>query len=561
MRKYILGIAITLFIALAGVFNSDTKALDNDYKNNLLKVDVSRVSGDTYTIDLFTQKPYSEPIKVRKKSDTSYYVLLPETYHSITSVQGSGDINKVDVKLYPYAGQDLNNGYTKINIQTSKPVNFSTNVRTATKQIPSLDTKKLAQLDSAFDSKPKTSQNVKSDPVKTAVKPVPVKVESVKPVPVNTEVAKTKVVDPVRARTATPVKVAVAPVTTEPSNTKVIDPVKTKTAAPVRVASVQQEDIQQEIMIQPQRAPHTANNEIEIVAKPSTKQKSVETEVNRESKELINLEEVVDPDVTKDDSSIEEEAKEQGLTELAEMDETEEIPALTLKQQIKQKVKVAAKIVRDNLALVIALLLLIIALRLLGTPKKAAQKDAPAENMAPTGYKPVQPEPVQSFTQQTVEPEPVVSAAPAAKPEAETLAPAAQNRAEFDVYKSHIEPAPTVAPIEIPVTTAAVEEISTAPAAQVQAENEEADVLASESFGDGRGLCLVNFNGDIALVGYIEDEIFVIQNFGKVTLINPAIQVRIAEQNDDSTVYIVKAANSKLMVKETKTFIGLEMVM
>ena len=47
-------------------------------------------------------------------------------------------------------------------------------------------------------------------------------------------------------------------------------------------------------------------------------------------------------------------------------------------------------------------------------------------------------------------------------------------------------------------------------------------------------------DGNIALIGYIEDEIFVIQNFGKITLLNPNIQIRIAEQNDNDTIYIVK---------------------
>ena len=136
MRKYILGIILTLFLGLFGIFNADTMALDSDYKNNLLKVDVTKVNDGSYKIDLFTQKPYNEPIKVIKKSDTSYYVFLPETYHSITSVGTSGDINKVDVKLFPYAGQDLNNGYTKIDISTSKPVTFTTSVRTANKQAP-----------------------------------------------------------------------------------------------------------------------------------------------------------------------------------------------------------------------------------------------------------------------------------------------------------------------------------------------------------------------------------------------------------------------------------------
>ena len=181
MKKYIPGIILTMFLGLWGVFNADTMALDSDYKNNLLKVDVVRANDGSYKVDLFTQKPYNEPIKVIKKTDTNYYILLPETYHSITSVGGTGDVNKVDVKLFPYAGQDLNNGYTKINISTSKPVTLSANVKTAGKQAPHIDSKKLAQLDSAFDGKPTSYSNVQTKPAKPVVKPEPVKTESVKP--------------------------------------------------------------------------------------------------------------------------------------------------------------------------------------------------------------------------------------------------------------------------------------------------------------------------------------------------------------------------------------------
>ena len=70
---------LTLLLGLFGVFNADTMALDSDYKNNLLKVDVVKANDGSYKVDLFTQKPYNEPIKVIKKSDTNYYILLPET--------------------------------------------------------------------------------------------------------------------------------------------------------------------------------------------------------------------------------------------------------------------------------------------------------------------------------------------------------------------------------------------------------------------------------------------------------------------------------------------------
>lgn len=81
-------------------------------------------------------------------------MLLPETFHSVGSVSPVGDIKNVEVKLFPYAGQDLNNGYTKITIYTTKPVNISPKISTASGSVaPSIDTKKLAQLDSAFNTK------------------------------------------------------------------------------------------------------------------------------------------------------------------------------------------------------------------------------------------------------------------------------------------------------------------------------------------------------------------------------------------------------------------------
>ncbi len=129
-------------------------ALSIDYKNNLLKVDLNKVDSSNYKIELYTQKPYSEPVKVIKKSDFDYYILLPETYHSITSTASNADIKSLDVKLYPYAGADVNNGYTKVNILTSRPINFSLALKTASSaDAPKIDTDKLAQLDKVFENK------------------------------------------------------------------------------------------------------------------------------------------------------------------------------------------------------------------------------------------------------------------------------------------------------------------------------------------------------------------------------------------------------------------------
>ncbi len=121
------GKLILSFLILAGacVF-----ALDSEYKNTLNKIEVVKTGEDNYSVNLYTQKGYSQQPKIIKKSDYNYYILLPETKNSAPAAsKNSQDIRSVSANLYPYAGQDINNGYTKINISTTKPVNFSLSVR------------------------------------------------------------------------------------------------------------------------------------------------------------------------------------------------------------------------------------------------------------------------------------------------------------------------------------------------------------------------------------------------------------------------------------------------
>lgn len=516
MRKYILGIILTLLLGLGGIFNADTMALDSDYKNNLLKVDVQKASDGTYKIDLFTQKPYNEPIKVIKKSDTSYYVFLPETYHSITSVGTSGDINKVDVKLYPYAGQDLNNGYTKIDISTSKPVTFTTSVKTAGKPTPRVDAKKLAQLDSAFDGKP----NYQSVPAKTEVKPA---VQPAKPViqPVA------KPVETAKEPAKEPVKVAQAG---QPQQKTVAEKVD-------KAVNKAKEDAQ--------NIATAAGTEIEIVTKSKNQMqepKGGTLDVEKKASS-VDLEEVLDDELSDEDIlSLEEDAKDQGLTELATGDE-EIIPEMSRKQRIKQGIKFALKTALDNILVIIAIFLLLIVVWLLLAPRRKSAQDKASADMHKY-------ETLGSIVDSVVTHNEATKAEEYPSYDAKPETPGAPVEA-VEIY----EPKP-MQTFDETVTAAAATAVE-----EGAANEDEADVLATASFGENRGLCLVNYDGSIALIGYIEDEIFVIQNFGKITLLNPNIQIRVAEQNEHDTIYIVKTANSKLMVRETKSLIGLEMVM
>lgn len=150
MRK----LPVILFLAIIfAVTSGNLFARDNDaFKNNLLKVELNKISENTYDVGLYTQKAYNEPVKVVKKSDNYYYLLLPETSHAITSISPTGDIKNVSIKSYPYAGQDVENGYTKIGISTTKEVNLTTSLRTIDTSVsPRLDPIRLAKLDQAFE--------------------------------------------------------------------------------------------------------------------------------------------------------------------------------------------------------------------------------------------------------------------------------------------------------------------------------------------------------------------------------------------------------------------------
>ena len=103
MRK----LFVILFAFIVLFFNTSALfAADNDYKNNLLKIEVVQIDENNYDIGIYTQKIYNEPVKIVKKSDTTYYFLLPETSHSVTSVPVVGSVKNVMVKSYPYAGSE-----------------------------------------------------------------------------------------------------------------------------------------------------------------------------------------------------------------------------------------------------------------------------------------------------------------------------------------------------------------------------------------------------------------------------------------------------------------------
>ncbi len=201
-KKIFNKILISLFMLF--VLSNCAYSINLEYKNSLSKVELAKVSDNSYTINLYTSKKYLDPVKVIKKNDLSYYILLPETKNvsSVVNTQSS-DIRNITTNSYSYAGQDVNNGYTKINITTTKPVNFNINIKNSTNESVSKNTSssvKIAKapLPTETQVQKKNLQNVQ--PVKvekniqeTSKKPVVVeKKETIKPNKIDQKTIKQK---------------------------------------------------------------------------------------------------------------------------------------------------------------------------------------------------------------------------------------------------------------------------------------------------------------------------------------------------------------------------------
>lgn len=84
-----------------------------------------------------------------------------------------------------------------------------------------------------------------------------------------------------------------------------------------------------------------------------------------------------------------------------------------------------------------------------------------------------------------------------------------------------------------------IEEQETAPPAP--------DLLSNISIAENKGFYLINYEDETALVGYINDEIFIINKFGTVKNCN--LQTRLNEEKEGKSVYIVRLDDYKALVE------------
>ena len=120
--KKTLILIVTLFFTVIGAFGG------NAYKNELIKVGFTPLGVNDVKVTLYTSKPYSEPLRLLRKNDSEFVLILPETYNSAPQKPSIsdviGEVTDADIKLYSFISNAEENGYTKIVIRTNGSINL-----------------------------------------------------------------------------------------------------------------------------------------------------------------------------------------------------------------------------------------------------------------------------------------------------------------------------------------------------------------------------------------------------------------------------------------------------
>ena len=509
-------------------------AIESDFKNSLLKVDYVKTGADSYNIRLFTQKPYNEPIKVIKKTNTSYYILLPETFHSIGSVAPTGDIKSTEVKLFPYAGQDLNNGYTKISIFTSKPLNIRTQLSSSSNALaPSIDPKKLSQLDSAFNSKQaqineaqrqaqyvaqqKQIQEQKriaaQKAQQEAQRQAQLKAQQEAQARAQAAREQQERQAQIRAQQEAQARAQAQKQAQLKAQQEAQRQAQIRAQQEAQAAKARQEKQAQEAHQQTQQKQTTMQNTNNLQVldtagksyEQGTNEKKFDTEsMNKAPAEIVTQDITNNPEVN------------QAINEIPEAPNSLENKA-DIKEIIKDKLKPLFRrlkpyyyILKDNLTLVAALAIAFIGILILAAISKNKKKGTNA-NM-----------------------------------EAQETTNDMEKPADENIFQSNED--------------LQIEPVQETPVQEVEEEYVEPEILSSVEIAANRGFMLIERQGTKALFGYINEDVFLLYQF-KEFISNYEIKFRISEKQDDKIFFIVKVDNLKLLVRVTKSSMKLELEM
>ena len=596
--------AISVFVAF--VVPACSFALDNEYKNSLIKVEFSKKDASSYNIDLTTQKKYVEPVKIIKKNDLNYYILLPETKNSALNLNSSSsDIKSISTSSYNYTNQDKN-GYTKININTSRPVNFVVNVKSLSQGVTPLPAPKQSQKAVNVEQKATKTTNSIAQANTTFKK----EVENQKKNLENNKVSSKEKASTIKKNF-------------EEKNQAKKDSLKKD---PLKKENIKKENIKK-----------TTNSSLKIKkeenvgnARKGLEEKVEEKVVEENSlaeQETLSLQEENQEDIEKaqneaqdevQDENIEENIEENG--ELASFDFLSTISNKTIsilkkakniaqKGEVKGisflkifKIAIFGLIIFVSLFLFLLLVVIIIennkkrnrrikeSLGLSGFKKngefeekekkqKSGQYFVFDKNVAQNFYNPNETRSLKKhYELSSYEPDLQINYNNDCKKYATNSNKKAKNKEnEYDIIQKILkedsliefepdelkkieQPEPRKSLLEEPRVEKKVkikEEIKK----EEKKEPSSPIVLSSVEIAPERGFMCVSYNDNINLLGYIFDDVFALYNFKKPKLENYDIKFRLSEKDDKGANFIVKVGEEKMLIRVTKSFMTLEVLM
>ena len=540
MKKFLL--------ILMGIVTFGTCAfsIESDFKNSLLKVDLVKCGSNDYNVKLYTQKPYSEPVKVIKKTNTSYYMLLPETFHSVGSVSPVGDIKNVEVKLFPYAGQDLNNGYTKITIYTTKPVNISPKISTASGSVaPSIDTKKLAQLDSAFNTK---QAQIQAKQRQAQYEANQKQIQQQKALEAQKKAQQIEAQKKAQAEAQRKAQLEAQKRAQEEAQRKA--QLEAQKKAQLEAQKREQEEKPRQEKASQQQAAKIQQKTTPVTQKaPSAKPIATVEEIQTEHTDIINKEikqpqeeqkELNENIVTEDITNAPEINESANMTDSIEEQNTKVSFIEILKDKLSP-LKPYYYIIIDNPILVIASLVAFIGIIMLVILNKN-QKKGLLKNM--------------NEDKTTADTEKIDLEALG---EVDTTTnPLIQND-KNDEIQSFADITDNLSNSDNPEY-----EIQQSETAVKSLEEEEPyiepEVLSSVEIAPNRGFMVIERQGVKALFGYINEDVFLLYQFREY-LSDSSIKFRISEKQEDKTFFIVKVDKFKLLIRVTNVSMRLELEM
>ncbi len=536
-------------LVLFSVVNSVISA-ESEYKNSLMKVELLKQNENSYNINLYTQKKFLEPVKVIKKSDLNYYILLPETKNTASeTLIPKTDIRSVSINLYPYMGQEVNNGYTKININTTKPINFNINV------------KQLSQNNIKKNTLAKNTQKTPNENKKQANLNTPQKKnqnfskssKSIKP-----SVKKQEKIEKQETKKEQPKK--------QVQNKKINKTDDTKNEPSLKTAPV--------------LIPEPFEDENNQLQEQEENIENIEAEIinNTENDKIIN------------------EQKPDSFIDSLKKTLYQKYPSIyNLKQKIKNKFALLNISLKNFILMISASFLTFIFILFILTRKQNTtiklknKKDLFEKYQEPNISKQTTPKKQNRgeyfVFDKNIKQTRLNTSSPKKKnyelscydpdlrlnykKDKNVKYDLSQDESDYDIIQKILkddsfldyeaEKTPVVSSTQKPKQIQKPKIEKTKKQAPIKKEA-RLDILSSVEIAPQRGFICVSYNNDINLLGYIFDDVFPLYNFKRPKLDNYDIKFRLTDKDDKGANFIVKIDNVKMVIRATKNSMNLEVL-